>query len=79
MDWQLIREAKNLDGIRLLLWVPPYGPTTGHYDHGGWHLHSILNKEAEPTHFATIEPPSVCGDPECCCFNKPPARSCNCQ
>ncbi len=42
---------------RVLLWVPPYGPSTGHYDDDKWHCHSVLNKDAVPTHWKRIDPP----------------------
>lgn len=46
-------------GRRVLFWVPPYGPTTGHVDYDGRHLHSVLNKEAEPTFWAHIPSPEA--------------------
>jgi len=60
--WQDIETAptgKNEFTIseRMLVLVPPYGASCAHYDNG-WNCHSILNKEAEPTHWMPLpEPP----------------------
>ena len=65
MEWQPIETAptgrlKNIPTTeRILLFVPPYGISCGHWDNG-WCCHSILNKEAQPTHWMRInEPPSA--------------------
>jgi hypothetical protein len=63
-EWQPIETAPR-DGRRVLLFVPPYGPSTGHYrdDHNwgesasSWFAHSVLNKEAEPTHWQPLPSP----------------------
>ena len=63
MTWNNDMDAAPKDGQRLLLWVPPYGPITGHFDlgptceYGVWRCHSILNKEAQPTHWMFLPPP----------------------
>lgn len=63
-DWQPIKDAPEGRTLhngtmseRVLLWVPPYGASTGHHDNGKWHCHSILNKEAVPTLWKRIDPP----------------------
>lgn len=57
INWKPIKDATELmDGSRVLLWVPPYGPSTGHYDER-WHCHSVLNRDAVPTHYAAINSP----------------------
>lgn len=53
-SWESISIAPR-DGTRLLLYVPQYGATTGHYDNG-WHLHSVLNEDSVPTHFMKLPP-----------------------
>ena len=57
--WQPIETAPK-DGARVLLWVPPYGPSTGHFDvHASapmWRCHSVLNREAQPTHWMPLPP-----------------------
>lgn len=66
MKWQPIETAPK-DGTRVLLFVPPYGASTGHYraQHNwgetasNWYAHSVLNKEAEPTHWMPLPPPPV--------------------
>ena len=42
--------------VRLLLFVPPYGVTTGNYnsDDERWSCHSVLNREAQPTHWMPL-------------------------
>lgn len=57
--WQPIETAEPKGrhlGVRFLLFVPPYGATTGHFDQS-WNLHSILNKEAQPTHWQPLPQP----------------------
>ena len=65
LEWQPIETAPK-DGTRVLLFVPPYGPSTGHYKDrsnwgpsaSNWYAHAALNKEAEPTHWMPLpEPP----------------------
>lgn len=70
-QWQPIETAPK-DGTRVLLFVPPYGPSTGHYEPARvnwgpnaslWVSHSILNKEAAPTHWMPLPtPPQEDGD-----------------
>jgi|TARA_R110000787_G_scaffold3653_2_gene14179 hypothetical protein len=55
MKWQSILTAP-MQGERILLLVPPYGATTGHY-YKDWHCHSVLNKEAVPTHWMPLPAP----------------------
>lgn len=65
--WRSIDSAPR-DGSRVLLFVPPYGPSTGHYEPSRsnwgpnaslWVAHSVLNKEAGPTHWMPLpEPPT---------------------
>ena len=64
-DWRPIEEAPK-DGTRVLLFVPPYGPSTGHYEPARanwgpnaslWICHSVLNKEASPTRFRPLPTP----------------------
>ena len=63
-EWQPEATAPR-DGRRLLLYVPPYGAMTGHFDHtnwagGRWICHATLNKEAKPTHWMSLPaPPSA--------------------
>ena len=59
-NWGPITAAYPASGRRVLLWVPPYGQTTGHRDEDGWHLHSILNKDAVPTLWMEVEDPENC-------------------
>lgn len=48
------------EGVRVLLWVPPYGHTTGHLGRDGrWNLHSVLNKDAKPTHWQHVFGPDT--------------------
>ena len=64
--WQPIETAPK-DGTRILLFVPPYGASTGHYSPARsnwgekaslWIAHAVLNKEAAPTHWMPLpEPP----------------------
>jgi hypothetical protein len=56
--WRPISEAPK-DETRLLLFVPPYGPSTGHWarDAEEWRCHSILNRAAKPTHWTPLPPP----------------------
>ena len=57
--WQPIEDCDNEGrwfGVRVLLLVPPYGATTGHFD-GKWHMHSVLNRSAEPTHWMPLPAP----------------------
>ena len=57
--WQPIETAPR-DGSRLLLFVPPYGPSTGHFcaTSQRWYCHSVLNKDADSTHWMPLpEPP----------------------
>lgn len=54
-DWQPIETAPT-NHKRVLLFVPPYGATTGHFDER-WHCHSVLNKEAQPTHWMPLPDP----------------------
>ncbi|PCI04589.1 MAG: hypothetical protein COB78_09865 [Hyphomicrobiales bacterium] len=64
--WQPIAEFSNDHyDKRMLFLVPPYGATTGHLCSytDKWELHSVLNKEAVPTHFSHIlSPPSQSGE-----------------
>ena len=47
------------EGVRVLLWVPPYGPSTGHISRDGkWVIHSVLNSEAKPTHWQHVHAPA---------------------
>lgn len=55
-EWQPIETAPK-DGTRILAWVPPYGPSTAHYNDGQWRCHSVLNKDAVPTLWQPIMPP----------------------
>jgi hypothetical protein len=67
MDWQPI-ETAPLTGARLLIFVPPYGVSCGHYDtilgggDGRWVLHSVLNKAAIPTHWMPLPSPPEAPD-----------------
>ena len=53
--WQPIATAP-CDGSRVLLLIPPYGAGSGHWD-GRWIGHFVLNREAEPTHWAPLPRP----------------------
>lgn len=64
-QWRPIDTAPR-DGTRVLLWVPPYGPSTGHYEPARvnwgpnaslWIAASVLNKEAHPTHWMPLPSP----------------------
>lgn len=67
MRWKPISEAPR-DGTRVLLFVPPYGHSTGHWTErqalgegyfpteGRWSCHSVLNKEAEPKYWLPLPP-----------------------
>ena len=59
-EWQPLATAPR-DGTRVLLFVAPYGPSTGHYDRG-WCYHSVLNKAAHPTHWMSLRPPPQGGE-----------------
>jgi FtsZ-binding cell division protein ZapB len=56
--WRPIETAPK-DETRVLLFVPPYGPTTGHRGSvsGAWRCHSVLNQEVQPTHWMPLPPP----------------------
>lgn len=60
--WQPIETAPT-NNVRVLLYVPPYGVTTGNCneDINGnirWNMHAVLNKQAMPTHWIPLpEPP----------------------
>lgn len=60
--WQPIETAPK-DHTRLLLMVPPYGVSCGHFDclwENGterWVMHSVLNKSATPTHWMHLPAP----------------------
>lgn len=58
MTWQPIDTAPK-DRTRVLLFVPPYGVSTGHYsqEFGKWSCHSLLNKDAVPTHWMPLPTP----------------------
>lgn len=56
-QWQDI-STHNGDEKRVLLFVPPYGAMSGHYDNG-WHCHACLNKDAMPTHWQPLPTPPV--------------------
>lgn len=69
-QWQPIETAPK-DGTRVLLFVPPYGPSTGHYEPARvnwgpnaslWVSHSVLNKEAAPTHWMPLPTPPTGGE-----------------
>ena len=69
-DWQPIETAPK-DGGRILLYVPPYGPSCGHYRESGWgrgtsnwYAASVLNKEAEPTHWMPLPAPPTLKEPK---------------
>jgi hypothetical protein len=57
-QWQPIETAPK-DGTRILLFTKMYGPSTGHWDafNGSWVLHSVLNSEAEITHWQPLPTP----------------------
>ena len=59
-EWQPI-ETSPRNHTRILLFVPPYGSTTGHWDclfgDDGWNMHAVLNKSAEPTHWMPLPDP----------------------
>lgn len=62
-EWRDIESAPK-DGTRVLLFVPPYGPSTGHFEDSSlsvphWIMHSVLNKEANPTHWKPLTPPET--------------------
>lgn len=66
MTWQPI-ETAPVDGTRVLLFVPPYGAMSGHFDKYGtgrrWNAHSAINREAQPTHWMPLpEPPALEGE-----------------
>lgn len=52
-EWQPI-ETAPLNEQRVLLFVPPYGATTGHFSGPRWHCHSVLNRDAQPTHWMPL-------------------------
>ena len=52
-EWELI-ETAPLDHRRILVYVPPYGPFTGHFDKE-WHV-AGLYVPAEPTHWKCLPP-----------------------
>lgn len=62
MSWQPIETAPK-DHTRILLFVPPYGVSCGHFDcvwqdgRHRWIMHSVLNKSAEPTHWMPLPAP----------------------
>lgn len=65
MDWNPnMDEAPRYGafvGPRLLLFVPPYGAMSGHWDPDleSWRLHACFNREARPTHWMPLpEPPA---------------------
>ncbi len=57
-EWQDISTAPKGE-MRLLLYVPPYGISTGHYSDSkqGWYMHSVLNLDAKPTYWKLPQPP----------------------
>ena len=64
-EWRTMESAPK-DGTRVLLFVPPYGPSTGHYAPARtnwgpkaslWVAHSVLNKVAAPTHWMPLPQP----------------------
>lgn len=57
-DW-LPADPPPKDGVRVLAWVPPYGPSTAHLENGRWHCHSVLNKDAVPTHWKHARAPDA--------------------
>lgn len=46
-------------GERMLFMVPPYGISTGHFNGDKMSYHSILNRDAEATHFKRVTPPNT--------------------
>lgn len=56
MEWQDISTGPK-NNMRVLLLVPPYGPTTGNFNEGVWHYHSVLNAEAQPSHWMPLPAP----------------------
>ena len=67
VGWRDISTAPR-NHTRVLLYVPPYGVSCGHFDcvwENGverWIMHSVLNKEAQPTHWVPL--PAAPGQPE---------------
>lgn len=62
--WMNIDTAPK-DGTRVLVYVPPHGPSTAHNtfhlfgrdDRDYWHCHAMLNNEAQPTHWMWLPGP----------------------
>lgn len=55
-EWLDIKDGGWKPGVRVLLWVPPYGPSTGSF-HEVWHCHSVLDGDAQPTHWQPLPAP----------------------
>lgn len=60
LDWQKMETgpigrtcANGAASERVMVNVPPYGLSMAHYDNG-WNCHSVLNKEAQPTHWLSL-------------------------
>ncbi len=54
-EWLPIESAPK-DGKRVILFVPPYGAGSGHWDET-WHAHFTLNRHAQPTHWMPLPDP----------------------
>lgn len=72
-EWQPIETAyqegvmhPDKNGIfckRVLLFYPPYGAMSGHWNGLRWVGHSCLNREAKPTHWMPLpQPPEDTND-----------------
>ena len=50
-------ESAPRDGSRVLLFIPPYGATTGHWEETRWLGHSVIDRGASPSAWLPLPPP----------------------
>jgi hypothetical protein len=66
--WQPIASAFSAGvmtpypGKRVLLFAPPYGAGSGHWDGTKWQIHFCLSADASPTHWMPLPAPPEVGE-----------------
>lgn len=59
MEWKSMSLAPT-NNVRVLLYIPPFGPSTGNYADGSWLYSSVLDATAQPTDWMPLpKPPEV--------------------